>query len=108
MEEPPHNLLLEPPHSATIVHSRSGGSEVPVQTDDGLTIDVRRRIGPNDIRVTQLVNGRWLISKDPIDGDDPAWPARTFSSLDGTCPDGPDLAAMLDWVRAQPWSRRRF
>jgi hypothetical protein len=76
-------------------------------TDDGPRIDERRRIGPNDVRITQAADGHWLVSKYPIDAEDPAWPSSTFNSLSGDCPNGPDLAAMLDWVRAQPWSRPR-
>jgi hypothetical protein len=72
--------------------------------DDTPRVDERRRIGPNDVRITQAADGHWLVSKHPID-EDPASPGSTFSSRDGSCPDGPDLAAMLDWVRAQPWSR---
>jgi hypothetical protein len=68
-------------------------------------VDERRRIGPNDVRVTQAADGHWVVSKFPIGMADPAWPGSTFSSRDGSCPDGPDLEAMLDWVRAQPWSR---
>ncbi len=68
-------------------------------------VDERRRIGPNDVRVTQATDGHWLVSAYPIDLDHPGWPGSTFTSANGTCPDGPDLAAMLDWVRAQPWSR---
>jgi hypothetical protein len=74
---------------------------------DAPLVDERRRIGPNDVRITQTAVGNWLVSRHPIDEDDPTWPGSTFSSRDGTCPDGPDLAAMLDWVRAQPWSRPR-
>lgn len=72
---------------------------------DAPVVDERRRIGPNDVRVTQASDGHWLVSKYPIDRDDPAWPGSTFSSVKGECPEGPDLAAMLDWVRAQSWSR---
>jgi hypothetical protein len=70
-------------------------------------IDERRRIGPNDVRITRDGAGHWLVSAHPIDGDDPERPDPTFSSRSGECPDGPDLEAMLDWVRAQPWSRPR-
>jgi hypothetical protein len=76
-----------------------------VAESDKPLIDERRRIGPNDVRVTQTAAGHWLVSKYPIDSDDRAWPGSTFSSVKGECPDGPDLGAMLDWVRAQPWSR---
>jgi hypothetical protein len=68
-------------------------------------VDERRRIGPHDIRITHSAAGHWIVSRHPIDQGDPAWPGATFSSRNGTCPDGPDLEAMLDWVRAQPWSR---
>ena len=68
-------------------------------------VDERRRIGLNDVRVTQAADGHWLVSVFPIERDDLAWPGATYSSMSGECPDGPDLAAMLDWVRAQPWSR---
>jgi hypothetical protein len=71
-------------------------------------VDERRRIGPNDVRITHTAAGRWLVSIYPIDQDRPDWPGATFSSLSGECPDGPDLAAMLEWVRAQPWSRPRW
>jgi hypothetical protein len=78
-----------------------------VPDEEPLLVDERRRIGPNDVRITQDADGHWVVSKHPIDGDDPAWPGSTFSSVSGTCPDGPDLSTMLDWVRAQPWSRAR-
>jgi hypothetical protein len=61
-------------------------------------IDERRRIGPNDVRITQNADGRWLVPTYPIGQTERSWPGSTFSSRDGT-------AAMLDWVRAQPWSR---
>jgi len=72
---------------------------------DAPLIDERRRIGPNDIRITQAADGHWLVSVNPIGRDHLAWPGANYSSVSGECPDGPDLEAMLDWVRAQPWSR---
>jgi hypothetical protein len=74
---------------------------------DAPLVDERRRIGPNDVRVTHAADGHWLVSRYPIDRENPDWPGATFSSSTGGCPDGPDLAAMLDWVRAQPWSKLR-
>jgi hypothetical protein len=57
-------------------------------------VDERRRIGPNDVRITQRAGGHWLVSKYPIDQVDAAWPGSTFSSRDGGCPEGPDLEAI--------------
>jgi hypothetical protein len=70
-------------------------------------VDERRRIGPNDVRITHSASGHWVVSAYPVDRGHPAWPGSTFSSVNGACPNGPDLEAMLDWVRAQPWSRPR-
>jgi hypothetical protein len=78
-----------------------------VSDSDAPLVDESRRIGPNDVRITQAAAGHWLVSRYPIDRDHPDWPGATFSSVNGECPDGPDLAAMFDWVRAQPWSRPR-
>ena len=84
--------------SAAYAHGPVAGIDKPL-------VDERRRIGPNDVRVTQAADGRWLVTVYPVGRDNLAWPGATYSSVTGECPDGPDLGAMLDWVRAQPWSR---
>jgi len=87
------------------LHRRLEPRSLSRMGDSHFVVNEAFRIGPNDVLISQHELGHWLVSKYPVSRDDPGWPGHTYSSTVGECPAGPDLDAMLAWVRAQPWSQ---